>query len=225
MSASSEQVAVWRAIRAYYDKNLTQIIQYYPAIGNVNYDIQFMCGHKETPVEYGAFAQIKCSGIPIVCPQFPVKKYFVDFADPLLKIGIEVDGSTFHTDYAKDAKRQGEIESEGWIIYRIEGWAANWGCGNCNFSALCEDSEDGEFNEYDLQRRCELSHISKFQAHKERCCRGTIQGIVRDHYGNGWRSRYRASRKALGINEKPVGIFSIGEILRDMIDSGEWSVQ
>ena len=67
------------------------------------------------------WSEIRSIGLPMF-PQFPVLGYFVDFADPVKKIAIEVDGREFHKDYAKDNKRQREIESGGWTFYRIEGW-------------------------------------------------------------------------------------------------------
>lgn len=52
-------------------------------------------------------------------PQFPVKKYFVDFANPFLKIAIEIDGKKWHQDVEKDMVRQRDIEQDGWRFLRF----------------------------------------------------------------------------------------------------------
>jgi very-short-patch-repair endonuclease len=47
----------------------------------------------------------------------------VDFADPIKKIAIEVDGKWHHTmeQIEKDNKRQQEVEDLGWRVIRIDG--------------------------------------------------------------------------------------------------------
>lgn len=74
-----------------------------------------------SPIEDNVWAAIRYLGLPLY-PQFPVGQYFIDFADPYRKIGIEVDSKQWHKDKVKDWKRQGEIEKEGWRIYRIPSW-------------------------------------------------------------------------------------------------------
>jgi len=51
--------------------------------------------------------------------QHPIKKYFVDFALPDVKIAIEVDGHYWHRDSERDNARQREIEREGWLVIRF----------------------------------------------------------------------------------------------------------
>ena len=46
-----------------------------------------------------------CLGLPFY-PQYPIGKYFVDFADPVKKIVIECDGKKYHQDKEKDKRRQ-----------------------------------------------------------------------------------------------------------------------
>lgn len=46
----------------------------------------------------------------------------IDFADPLLKIAIEVDGRAFHTDrrsFERDRERQNLLVIRGWVILRF----------------------------------------------------------------------------------------------------------
>lgn len=73
-----------------------------------------------TPIEYGLWHDIRdCNAV--FYPQYPVGRFFVDFANPVAKIAIECDGAAYHQDQAKDAARQKEIEALGWRVFRITG--------------------------------------------------------------------------------------------------------
>lgn len=73
-----------------------------------------------TPIERGLWHDIRA--VPaILYPQYPVGRFFVDFGNPAAKVAIECDGHQWHIDAEKDAKRQKEIESMGWSVYRISG--------------------------------------------------------------------------------------------------------
>lgn len=72
-----------------------------------------------TPIEHAVWNEIRCYGLPFYM-QYPVGKRFVDFGDPVEMIAIEVDGAAYHTPEA-DAKKTEEINSEGWILFRISG--------------------------------------------------------------------------------------------------------
>lgn len=72
-----------------------------------------------TPIEYNAWCVIKCRPM-IFYPQYPVLNYILDFANPLLKVGIELDGKEFHN-HEKDLAKDKILSKEGWIIYRITG--------------------------------------------------------------------------------------------------------
>ncbi|MFI1227592.1 MULTISPECIES: endonuclease domain-containing protein [unclassified Streptomyces] len=59
-------------------------------------------------------------------PQHPVfgGRYRLDFALPERKIGIELDGSTWHSSpeaFTRDRARQRELELDGWRIIRFSG--------------------------------------------------------------------------------------------------------
>lgn len=73
-----------------------------------------------TPIEDNVWSDIRYLGLPFF-PQYPVLNYYIDFADPVKKIGIEVDGKKWHTDKQADNYRQKRIENEGWTIIRIKG--------------------------------------------------------------------------------------------------------
>jgi len=72
-----------------------------------------------TPIEKVAWDIIRYYGIPVY-PQFPVLNYFIDFANPNYKIGIELDGKDFH-DKDKDIIRDNKLCDSGWRIFRISG--------------------------------------------------------------------------------------------------------
>jgi very-short-patch-repair endonuclease len=73
-----------------------------------------------TPIEYGLWYDIRdCNAV--LYPQYPIGRYFADFANPVAKVAIECDGKEFHKNVEKDSKRQSEIESMGWHVYRIAG--------------------------------------------------------------------------------------------------------
>jgi very-short-patch-repair endonuclease len=73
-----------------------------------------------TPIESMAWNSIRTKGHVPLYPQYPVLNYFVDFGNPSLKIGLELDGKGFH-DVEKDKIRDRTLLKEGWTIYRIPG--------------------------------------------------------------------------------------------------------
>lgn len=75
-----------------------------------------------TPIEFGLWIDIRCEGA-VLYPQYPIGNYFADFANPAARVVIECDGAKWHTDPAKDAERQQNIEALGWTVYRITGRA------------------------------------------------------------------------------------------------------
>lgn len=72
-----------------------------------------------TPIEKDAWNAIISSRV-ILYPQYPVLNYFLDFGNPLLKIGLETDGKEFHI-AEKDYKRDTQLLKKGWKIYRVTG--------------------------------------------------------------------------------------------------------
>jgi len=75
---------------------------------------------KFSPIEYSMWYSLRIhSKTRYFRPEFPIGKYFADFADPIHKIVIECDGKEFHKDFKKDKIRQFEIEKMGWIVLRF----------------------------------------------------------------------------------------------------------
>lgn len=73
-----------------------------------------------TPIEAWLWTDIRRADV-ILYPQFPVGRFFVDFANPRAKVAIECDGRAYHLDKAKDAARDAELQAMGWRVYRITG--------------------------------------------------------------------------------------------------------
>lgn len=73
-----------------------------------------------TPIEFLAWQDIRGRGLPLY-PQFPALRYFIDFADPILQIGVELDGERFHEEQ-RDRRRDEELAAVGWRIFRIPGY-------------------------------------------------------------------------------------------------------
>lgn len=76
--------------------------------------------HVFTPIEYALWHDIRNHSC-VMYPQYPVGRYFVDFANPVAKVAIECDGAAWHQDHEKDVQRQRDIEAMGWTVYRITG--------------------------------------------------------------------------------------------------------
>jgi very-short-patch-repair endonuclease len=74
-----------------------------------------------TPIEYWLWHDIRAVDA-VLYPQYPAGRFFVDFGNPVAKVAIECDGAAYHTDQAKDASRDAELERLGWTVYRFPGW-------------------------------------------------------------------------------------------------------
>lgn len=73
-----------------------------------------------SPIEQALWSEARQAGI-VLYPQYPVGRFFVDFANPAARVAIECDGKEFHQDIAADISREKIIESFGWRVYRISG--------------------------------------------------------------------------------------------------------
>lgn len=103
----------WNAIREIYSTIDTSWFDPYP----VDWTRVF------TPIECMAWGELRGLGLPFF-PQYPILRFFADFADPVKKIAIECDGKKFHS-AEKDAARDRQITSDGWKVFRISGSDCN----------------------------------------------------------------------------------------------------
>lgn len=74
-----------------------------------------------TPIELNAWTDIRMLGLPFY-PQYPVGRYFLDFGNPVLRIGIEIDSKKWHTDERADKAREQALNGYGWELLRIRGY-------------------------------------------------------------------------------------------------------
>lgn len=90
-----------------------------------------------TPIESRLWHAIRMFGLEMY-PQFPVGKYYLDFANPFHRIALEADGKahTLPEVIVRDERRTKELENAGWTIYRFTGRVLN--------APFFEESEDGE---------------------------------------------------------------------------------
>ncbi|KGO93181.1 hypothetical protein Q766_07670 [Flavobacterium subsaxonicum WB 4.1-42 = DSM 21790] len=77
-----------------------------------------------SPIEKSAWNSIRGIGGIVLYPQFPVFNFFIDFANPYLKIGLELDGKDYH-DPVKDLEKDKKLGRLGWKIFRVTGKEAN----------------------------------------------------------------------------------------------------
>lgn len=109
------------AVKTYYESNKKEIIETFFK-SRFSWFTSYPTDWKKlfTEIEFQAWCSIREKGRIVLYPQFPVDKYFLDFANPGLKIGLELDGKDFH-DEEKDRQRDLNLKSLGWTIYRISG--------------------------------------------------------------------------------------------------------
>lgn len=110
--AKSNSSAHWNAIRDAWALRFDSIA------AGARCDPYFL-DWKFTPIELSAWGDIRGIGIPLY-PQCPVAGVFIDFADPHLKIGLELDGKDYH-DKGRDRIRDERLWSFGWRIFRASG--------------------------------------------------------------------------------------------------------
>jgi very-short-patch-repair endonuclease len=98
-----------------------------------------------TPIEESMWSEIRAADLPMF-PQLPVFNYFLDFANPFVKVAIECDGSQWH-DAKRDAGRDKKLREAGWTVYRVPGKV-------CNRVLLCPaELKELELDETELANR------------------------------------------------------------------------
>jgi very-short-patch-repair endonuclease len=109
MPRAMDDPAMRRRIRETYQVSMSEIISQYP-----RYDPYFGFEWSAifTPIERNVWGDIRDLGLPMY-PQFPVGPYFIDFADPVKKLGIEVDSRRYHQDWEQDHTREQALEQQG----------------------------------------------------------------------------------------------------------------
>jgi hypothetical protein len=72
-----------------------------------------------TPIEFEAWCSIRGLGVRLY-PQVPVSRYFIDFANRVHRVGVELDGKLWH-ERERDTARDEDLARLGWRIFRIRG--------------------------------------------------------------------------------------------------------
>ncbi|MGK5049507.1 endonuclease domain-containing protein [Janthinobacterium sp. GB4P2] len=106
------------AIRDAYAWIIPEWMAEYASTGRMAHDPYFH-EWEFSPIESNVWGDIRGLGLPFY-PQVPALNYFLDFANPFLKIGIECDGKAWH-DSEKDRVRDSHLADAGWMIFRLEG--------------------------------------------------------------------------------------------------------
>jgi hypothetical protein len=76
-----------------------------------------------TPIESQMWTLIRSQPVPFY-PQYPVGGYFIDFANPRLKVGIECDSRGWHERRADlDEMRARDLYQLGWLVFGFSGRA------------------------------------------------------------------------------------------------------
>ena len=121
MKPTDEQLGQFAAARAHYRKHAVRIASCPKDEWALEmYAWEHEAGIRLTPIERCVWADIRqCNAV--MYPQFPVGRYIVDFANPAARVVLECDGAAWHGDAERDQRRQAEIESLGWTVYRLTG--------------------------------------------------------------------------------------------------------
>lgn len=123
-SAAEKITDKWGVLRYAYQQVNSEIIEASKEHIRGWVDPYFVNWLKDaSPIEYRAWGDIRGRGTPLY-PQYPLFNYFIDFANPYLKVGVELDGKQWH-DAEKDQARDEFLATAGWHIYRITGAEAN----------------------------------------------------------------------------------------------------
>lgn len=108
----------WEGLKVFYAFYLDEILQSPHRRWVIDpYELPFL--NHASPIEQDAWQCIRIHGL-VMYPQFPTCGFFLDYAHPVIKVAIEMDGKEWH-DAAKDAARDRNLIAEGWTIYRIPG--------------------------------------------------------------------------------------------------------
>lgn len=141
-----------QTIRNYYKCHQEEIIKWNTKHPNTLYrSYPYDWDDVFTPIERQAWNSMRCKGRICLYPQYPALNFYLDFGNPLKKIGLEIDGKEWHN-IEKDKIRDKILQSDGWKIYRVSGSQMN----NDNYTSLY----DYDINEY--EQHAYMNHIRQW---------------------------------------------------------------
>lgn len=114
----------WSRIRSAYAGDADQIMREPPNRWGIDPHAWESIGVVMSPIERIFWCEARSLGV-VLYPQFPIGRFFADFANPVAKVVIECDGLEFHQDGTKDNAREDVMRADGWRIYRITGSGCN----------------------------------------------------------------------------------------------------
>jgi len=120
-----------------------------------------------TPIEENIWSDIRYLGLTFY-PQYPVDKYFIDFADPIKKIGIEADGKIHFNQLEKDELRDKKLAKLGWDIIRIQ--------GRQTYKTI-KDYFPEEYNKEDYDEKI-------MEEYENDCSEGILRKLLRNYYSD-----------------------------------------
>lgn len=111
----------WNAIRAFYRECQDDILEAGRNEWGIDPYLWSGAGIIHfTPIEAWLWHDIRAVDA-VLYPQYPVGRFFMDFANPAAKVAIECDGAAYH-DPTKDAARDAGLIRLGWTVHRFPGW-------------------------------------------------------------------------------------------------------
>lgn len=157
----------FKEIRKAYAQNMQSLTKQYKQDPHKVDPYIFDWASVFTPIEQSMWSEIRSADLPMF-PQLPVFNYFLDFANPFVKVAIECDGAGWH-DAEKDAERDKKLRRAGWTVYRIPGHM-------CNRVLLCP----AELKELELD---EEEFAQRVHDYMTKTARGVVMAIKQKHFG------------------------------------------
>lgn len=110
-----------KSLRKYYESSMDSIMKSYDK-SKFTWASSYPTDWSNilTDIEFQVWSIIRTKGRLVLYPQFPVDHYFVDFANPGLKIGLEIKKNSID-DPEKKQQRDDKIKSHGYTIYEVSG--------------------------------------------------------------------------------------------------------
>ncbi len=99
-------------LRNLYASALPDLLAYYPRHDPYITDWMGIL----TQEEFAVWQAIRCANLPLL-PKLPIDSRFIDFADPIKHVGVQVVGRGRR-------RRQSShfLHIKGWKLYRLESW-------------------------------------------------------------------------------------------------------
>ncbi len=161
----------WQLIKEFYDifgPKILRGVKNEWAIDAYAWDTGLV---RMTPIENWFWQDIRQANA-VLYPQYPVAGCFLDFANPVAKVGIECDGYDYHLDKEKDRQRDARLGRLGWTIYRITG-------ADC-FKDFDEETMEISPSAKFIKAICETHGISR-NTLKSSGRVLTVQQVIREH--------------------------------------------